>query len=142
MVKHTQSKMVKRTQGMNWIRKEKRLALYLRDGLACVYCGEGIEQGATLTLDHLTPYSNGGSNCSHNLVTACRRCNSSRGTRSVRAFSKAVAGYIVEDANEIERHVRNCAKRAIDVAAATKVIESRGGWGQALQITTEEQASK
>jgi len=41
----------KRTQGMNWIRKEKRLAIYLRDGLACGYCGQSIEDGAKLTLD-------------------------------------------------------------------------------------------
>lgn len=27
-------------QGMNWIRQDKRLAIYLRDGLACVWCGE------------------------------------------------------------------------------------------------------
>ena len=42
-------------QGMNWLRPEKRLAIYIRDGLACAYCGEGIEDGATLTLDHLIP---------------------------------------------------------------------------------------
>lgn len=40
--------MKKRTQGMNWIRKDKRLAIYMRDGMACVYCG--------LTLDHLKKF--------------------------------------------------------------------------------------
>ena len=49
-------------QGMNWIKPAKRLALYLRDGLACAYCGDGIEDGIRLTLDHLTPHSLGGSN--------------------------------------------------------------------------------
>ena len=48
-------------QGANWVRREKRLALYLRDGLACVYCGEGVEDGVVLTLDHLVPHSHGGS---------------------------------------------------------------------------------
>src|SRR5438128_11454104 len=40
-----ESRKVK-NQGMNWIRPEKRLALYLRDGLACCYCGEAVEDGA------------------------------------------------------------------------------------------------
>ena len=31
------------TNGSKWIRPEKRMAIYLRDGLACVYCGEGVE---------------------------------------------------------------------------------------------------
>ena len=35
--------------GRNWIRPEKRRALYLRDGLACVYCGDSLEDGARLT---------------------------------------------------------------------------------------------
>ena len=60
-------------QGMNWIRKEKRLAIYLRDGLACCFCGEGVEDGAKLTLDHLTPHSHGGTNGAENLATACHR---------------------------------------------------------------------
>src|SRR5579864_3755109 len=81
-------------QGMNWIRQEKRLAIYLRDGLACAWCGDTIENGARLTLDHLTPYSKGGSNQPANLVTSCSRCNSSRGTRSVKAFAVAVAAYL------------------------------------------------
>ena len=66
--------------GSRWIRPEKRLAIYLRDGLACCYCGRDL-RGAPkwdVTLDHLTPRGRGGSNAAHNLVTACCRCNSSR----------------------------------------------------------------
>lgn len=62
-------------QGHNWIRPEKRLAIYRRDGLACVYCRRS---GLALTLDHLTPRSQGGTNDATNLVTACVRCNSRR----------------------------------------------------------------
>ena len=119
---------------MNWIRQEKRLAIYLRDGLSCVYCGESVEDGATLTLDHLKCHSRGGSNGASNLATACKRCNSSRGTRSVRAFCRSVAAYLNHgvEADEIERHVRNSARRSIDVAAAQNLIARRGGWKQAL----------
>ena len=80
--------------GMNWIRQDKRLAIYLRDGAACVWCGQGIEDGVTLTLDHLTPHSDGGSNAADNLVTACRACNSRRADRPVADFAAAVAGYV------------------------------------------------
>ena len=66
-----------------WIRVEKRLALYIRDGFGCVYCGRDL-RGAVpsdVTLDHLLPRSVGGTNDASNLVTACRRCNSSRQDR-------------------------------------------------------------
>ena len=121
-------------QGMNWIRQEKRLAIYLRDSLACVYCGESVEAGATLTLDHLKCYCRGGSNEASNLVTACQRCNSSRGKRSVRAFCRSVAAYLNHGiaAEEIEHHVRNSARRSIDISAAQNLISRRGGWKQAL----------
>ena len=121
------------TQGAKWIRREKRLAIYLRDGLACAYCGVGIEDGAILTLDHLTPNAKGGSNASDNLVTCCHRCNSARGTRPVRTFTRAVADYLNHGikAEDIEGHVRNCVRRTLDIPAAKKLIAARG-WAEAL----------
>jgi hypothetical protein len=63
-----------------WIRSEKRLAIYVRDGFQCVYCGQNLKGAAAtdVTLDHLLPRSAGGSNDATNLVTACRSCNCSR----------------------------------------------------------------
>ena len=117
-------------QGMHWIRPEKRLAIYLRDGLACAWCGATIEDGTTLTLDHLRPHSQGGSNDSANLVTACHRCNSSRGARSVRTFAGAVAGYLDHGIAPavILAHVRTTARRSLDVPAARALISRRGGF--------------
>lgn len=80
--------------GMNWIRQDKRLAIYLRDGLACVWCGQAVEDGIQLTLDHVIPHVEGGSNGADNLVTACHGCNSRRGDRKVQDFALAVAGYV------------------------------------------------
>lgn len=121
-------------QGMNWIRKEKRLAIYLRDGLACCYCGEGVEDGAQLTLDHLTPHCQGGSNAATNLVTACHRCNSARGARSIETFVGAVAGYLNHgvQAEQILSHIATTTQRKVDVAAAKALIARRGGFTQAL----------
>lgn len=122
-------------QGSKWIRREKRLALYVRDGLACVYCGEGIEDGATLSLDHLVPHCDGGSNHETNLVTACKRCNSARAERPVEVFAEAVAGYLNRDvtAAAILAHIETTVARPLDVAAAKTLIAKRGSYAAALQ---------
>lgn len=121
--------------GMNWLRPEKRLAIYLRDGLACCYCGASVETETKLTLDHLTPRSRGGSNQATNLVTACVRCNSSRGTRSWRAFAGAVATYINHGvtAAEITTHIAARRKSPISVDEARALIARRGGFTAALR---------
>jgi 5-methylcytosine-specific restriction endonuclease McrA len=40
----------------------------------CAYCGSG----SSLTLDHITPLSKGGTHTTDNLVLACSACNSSK----------------------------------------------------------------
>ena len=128
------SERTKINQGMNWIRCEKRLAIYLRDGMACCYCGHGVEDGAQLTLDHLTPHSKGGCNEAGNLVTCCLRCNSSRGDRPVATFARAVAGYLDHGVppKAILAHIRNCRGRVLDIPAAKELIARRGSWTAAL----------
>ena len=120
--------------GMNWIRQEKRLAIYIRDGLACAYCGHAVEDGAQLTLDHLKPHSKGGGNDSSNLVTCCHRCNSSRGNRSVRGFCRVVAAYLNHGvtADEVERHVRSTSRRVLPAAEAKELIGRRGSAARVL----------
>ena len=121
-------------QGMNWIRPEKRLAIYLRDGLACCYCGRGIEDEVKLTLDHLRPYSQGGTNNETNLVTCCFACNSSRGSRSWKVFAEKVAEYFSHGrtAGSIVAYIQRTRRRTLDVAAAKELIEQRGGFSAAL----------
>ena len=119
-------------QGRKWIRDEKRLAIYLRDGLCCAYCGATVEEGASLSLDHVRPRSKGGRNEAANLVTCCCRCNSSRQDRPLAAWLRAVAEYRGMDEAELARHVRNCRSRQIDVAGAKKIIARRGGLTAAL----------
>ena len=72
-----------------WIRPEKRLAIYLRDGFTCVYCEKNLHGAAPqdITLDHVLPRSMGGSNESSNLITACKRCNCARGNKPVADFA-------------------------------------------------------
>lgn len=122
-------------QGMNWIRPVKRLAIYLRDGLACAYCGEGVEAGAKLTLDHLKPHSQGGCNCESNLVTCCHKCNSSRGNRDLVEFTEKVAGYLNHGVagEDILAHIETTRNRPLDTKAAKALMESRGGFTKAIK---------
>ena len=123
-----------KNQGMNWIRPEKRLAIYLRDGLACCYCGLSVEAEAKLTLDHLKPYGKGGGNDAGNLVTCCHRCNCIRGSRPWRTFAAHAAAYINHGvtADDIITHVRRTIRRTLDIASARQLIAQRGGFTAAL----------
>lgn len=53
-------------------------AIYERDGYMCIYCGETHRK---LTIDHIEALSNGGPHLEDNLLVACGRCNSSKGTK-------------------------------------------------------------
>lgn len=52
----------------------QRRRILKRDGHKCVWCGET----KNLHVDHITPYSAGGSNEDDNLRVLCRACNLSR----------------------------------------------------------------
>ncbi len=102
-----------------WIRVEKRLAIYVRDGFACAYCGTSLRNAAPadVTLDHLLPRSAGGTNDATNLVTACRSCNSSRQDRPWVDFATGGA----RDRIEQLRHA------PLNMALARALIEDRAG---------------
>jgi len=125
---------------MNWIRQERRLAIYLRDGMACAWCGDSVENGAILTLDHLVPHSKGGSNDSANLVCSCKRCNSSRGNRSLKVFAEVIAAYLNHGTTgtEILAHVRRTSKRVVKLAAAKDLIAQRGSVARVLSPAFKE----
>ena len=57
-----------------------RFNVFLRDSFACQYCGTGED----LTFDHLVPRSRGGRTTWENIVTACARCNLTKGGRTPR----------------------------------------------------------
>jgi len=95
-----------------WIRREKRLAIYLRDGFTCLYCLHDLHDAdpRDITLDHLKPTSRGGSNEAGNLVTACRSCNSARGDQPVSRFAGP------ETVQHIRRNTRRSLKRYLKLA--------------------------
>jgi 5-methylcytosine-specific restriction endonuclease McrA len=54
-----------------------RFNLFLRDAFSCQYCTTGED----LTFDHVIPRSRGGRTTWENIVTACARCNLTKGGR-------------------------------------------------------------
>lgn len=59
------------------IPEDLRLAVYQRDGHACVSCGAT----EPLSLDHVWPWSLGGEDTFENLQTLCISCNCQKGAR-------------------------------------------------------------
>ena len=55
-----------------------RLAVYKRDGFACVECGADTH----LTCDHIIAVTSGGATILENLRTLCLPCNASKGARN------------------------------------------------------------
>lgn len=53
--------------------------VFKRDGYKCRYCGN---DETPLTVDHLVCWEEGGPSTEENLVSACRRCNKTRGNLS------------------------------------------------------------
>lgn len=56
---------------------ELRMAVYERDGHACVFCGAT----EPLSLDHVWPWSLGGEDTFENFQTLCIPCNARKGAR-------------------------------------------------------------
>lgn len=100
-------------QGSNWIRPTTRIAIYMRDNWACQYCDTQFgRRGFNLTLDHIVPGSRGGSNEPSNLITSCRKCNSSRQTRALASFASQPA----------LRRIRNARRRNLNRLAARQYV--------------------
>lgn len=87
------------TGSSSWIRRERRLAIYIRDQFACQYCGRDLRDAdpREMGLDHLEDLVPGGghkgaNNANNNLVTACRSCNSSRQDQDYQTFAAKFPG--------------------------------------------------
>jgi 5-methylcytosine-specific restriction endonuclease McrA len=87
------------------LRKDLRLAIYLRDRFTCLLCLRDLHDAAPsdITLDHVKTQADGGSNAPGNLYTCCRSCNCSRQDKPL----ARVAG------PETVKHVRRNCRRAI-----------------------------
>lgn len=112
--------------GMNWITKERRLAIYLRDEFTCAYCGDNLHHAKRggIALDHLICRSQGGTNESHNLITVCSLCNSKRGDTPWQQYATGGA----------RARIRKLVKRKVNLALAKAIIK-----GEAADPRSESQ---
>lgn len=100
--------------GADWIWVTTRLAIYARDGWKCLAC----QSAEKLSLDHVKPTSQGGSNRPRNLITICFSCNSSRGSKPIRAWRPDLVPVV-------RRHVRRRLNREAARALALELRPSR-----------------
>ena len=76
-----------------------RAVILVRDKKICAYCGR-----KATTVDHVFPKSRGGASESWNLVSCCRKCNSTKGDRTIdEAGMKFIPSF---DASVINKEVR------------------------------------
>ena len=62
-----------------------RLEIFARDEHRCVYCGL-VHEPEFLSVDHVQPRMRGGDGSQGNVVTACRGCNTLKGSHSLAHF--------------------------------------------------------
>ncbi len=62
------------------ISKSVRVSVLNRDRYKCVFCGRSSKK-VELEVDHIVPFSKGGSNDISNLQTLCFDCNRGKGSR-------------------------------------------------------------
>lgn len=103
--------------GAKWCRPSTRLAIYHRDGFACVYCGAG----GKLSLDHVQPEELGGGHEAANLVTACFSCNSARQHRTMREWLAALRTKWI-DTSGVAARVRAATKRPLDRGVGRRLV--------------------
>ena len=127
--------------GSKWITRQKRLAIYLRDGMSCCYCNKSIEDDITLSLDHIIPRNFGGNNKANNLITACKHCNEIRQDRDLSEFVKLY--HMFHGSKSITpqmtlEYIKNRLNEDLRpyVMQAKEIIEKRPQWQNALNYAS------
>lgn len=109
--------------GSNWIRRERRLAIYLRDEFTCVYCGRSMHhwRPSSITLDHIDPVTPfGGDNRNTNLVTACRWCNGDKSDMPVELFVSTL-----RDPSAVAERIAKQRNADVNLALAKAIIGTK-----------------
>ena len=77
----TDTKKVKKSNRRS-ISGTTRQNVLMRDNYTCQICGATVKDGAKLEIDHIIPYSKGGTNDESNLQVLCQQCNREKHNRS------------------------------------------------------------
>lgn len=79
-VKKSKKKTKSTTKRSRYISAATRVDVLRRDNHRCVFCGVSAKK-AELEVDHVVPFSQGGSNAIGNLQTLCKVCNQGKSNR-------------------------------------------------------------
>jgi hypothetical protein len=119
-----------------------RSDIFARDGYRCVYCGL-VHEPDDLSVDHVQPRIRGGDGSPGNLVTACRGCNTRKGSTPLAAFLTAepvarrnffaLARYVWP--RHLKAVAEELARRGV-VTAPTELVEGIRGLRSSEAIAT------
>lgn len=114
-----------------WIRPDARLAIYLRDHMTCLVCTADLHDAdpRDITLDHVVPKADGGTNKPENLYTCCRACNCSRQDKPLSRFAGP----------EAVKHIRRNLKRSMAKyrKLAKALISGETGFEETLKMASK-----
>lgn len=95
-----------------------RIAVLVRDGYVCQYCGAPLTPGVDAEVDHIVPRCLGGENEPTNLVAVCPACNAKKNSKmlpddEIQRLRLLAAGRDLPDLSEV--HTDRRSFRADDV---------------------------
>jgi DNA-directed RNA polymerase subunit RPC12/RpoP len=140
--KNTSKTPSRNWRGSSWLRPTTRLAIYLRDGCQCAYCGAGIEDTYTtakgktkrvqLSADHILPVATARAagitideQDPTNLITACRSCNSRRQDKPVTEWCQILeAQGKIDSAAKTARKISKMTALPIEIEAAKTLLKT------------------
>lgn len=103
------------------VSKRTRFEVLRRDNNTCRYCG-GTAPDVTLTIDHVTPVSLGGSDDPSNLVAACKDCNAGKSSSNPDA---PLVAAVSDDALRWAAALREAAERRVRDQEAQDELHDR-----------------
>ena len=74
-----------------YVSKETRVLIINRDNQKCRYCGRSRDDGIKLTVDHIIPFSRGGTDDLGNLWTLCSDCNQGKDNMILKRPTKEIS---------------------------------------------------
>lgn len=95
------------------VSKRTRFSIFKRDFFTCQYCGNK-PPSVVLEVDHVLPVAEGGTNATHNLITACFDCNRGKG-----------AGLLSTVPGGVAKQAELAAEKLAQVKAFDRLIKSQ-----------------
>ena len=91
------------------LNQTQRFKVYERDNWTCAYCSRNMRNDKRAAcLDHVVPYSKGGTNRAENLVTCCKKCNAAKSdmtpTQAGFNWPNGLGEYLDKDTNTVRQY--------------------------------------